>query len=50
VVHQLLSKTMQKISAKVSNKAPRHLWKKGWLEATSSFAPPNICPALKQQK
>ena len=29
VVHQLLNKTMQKLSAKVSKRVPRHLWKKG---------------------
>jgi len=44
VVHQLLNKIMQKLSAKVSKRGPATSLKKGGPETTALFAFPNIHP------
>ena len=44
VVHQLLNKTMQKLSAKVSKRGHATSLKKGGPETTALFAFPNIHP------
>ena len=44
VVHQLLNKTMQKLSAKVSERGSATSLKKAGAETTASFASPNIHP------
>ena len=52
VVHQLLNKTMQKLSAKVSKRGPTTSLKKGGSEMTALFAFPNIhsCSQLHAKK
>jgi len=52
VVHQLLNKTMQKLSAKVSKRGPATSLKKGGPETTAMFAFPNIhlCSQLHTKK
>jgi len=47
VVHQVLNKTMQKLSAKVSKRGPATSLKKGGPETTASFASPNIHPCSR---
>jgi len=44
VVHQLLNKTMQKLSMKVLRWGPSTTLKKGGSETTALFAFPNIYP------
>jgi len=44
VVHKLFDKTMQKLSAKLSNGGPHGISEKGGPEATASFASPDIYP------
>jgi len=46
VVHQLLNKTMQKLSANASRRGPATSLKKGGPETTALLAFPNIHPAL----
>ena len=46
VVHQLLNKTMQKLSAKVSKRATQHLWKKGAPKRQPHSPPLISTPAL----
>ena len=46
VVHQLLNKTMQKLSANASKRGPATSLKKGGPETTALLAFPNIHPAL----
>jgi len=43
VVHQLLNKTMQKLSGKLKE-GPRYIFEKRGSEATALFAFPNIYP------
>jgi len=44
VVHQVLNKTMQKLSTKVSKRGPAISLRKGGPETTALFALPNIHP------
>jgi len=44
VIHQLLNKTMQKLSAKVSKRGPATSLKKGGPETTALFVFPDIHP------